>query len=345
MTDVPIIDGHNDVLLPLLDADDPRSAFAEGTAETHIDLPSARESGFLAGFFAVFVLNEAEYDSKQTDDGYEHPLPEPVDHDDARKVTYRTLELLHRLAHDVDEFRVIRTLADLDACLESESVGAIPHLEGAAGVAPDRSNLDFLYSAGVRSIGPVWSRPNAFGDGIQSRYPGSPDTGSGLTAEGRGLVRACEERGIVVDCAHMTERGFWHVNELTDAPLVVSHAGVHELCPHSRNLTDEQLDAVAESGGVVGIAFHEPGLADDPDPDASASLADVVDHVEYVADCVGVEHVALGSDFDGARIPDDVGDVTGVPAIWDVLRERGFSDRDIEQVARENWRRVLAETW
>ncbi|GAA0198613.1 dipeptidase [Haladaptatus pallidirubidus] len=345
MTDAPIIDGHNDTLLRLLDADSPISAFENGTQATHIDRPSAGEAGLGAGFFAVFVLSDEEHDLVSTADGYEHPLPDAVSHDHAREVTYRTLELLARLAYDVDDFRVIRTLSDLDSCLESDTLGAIPHLEGAAGVAPDLANLDFLYSAGVRSIGLVWSRPNAFGEGVQSRYPGSPDTGSGLTDEGRDLVRACEERGIVIDCAHMTEQGFWDVADSTDAPLVVSHSGAHELCPHSRNLTDEQLAAVADSGGVVGISFHEPGLADDPDPNAEVAVETVVDHVEHVAEFVGVEHVVFGSDFDGARIPDEIGNVTGLTEILTRLRERGFSDSDIENVARENWRRVLAETW
>ncbi|WP_227354152.1 dipeptidase [Haladaptatus salinisoli] len=345
MTDVPTIDGHNDILLRLSRAADPVLRFADGCEDAHVDLPRAREAGLGAGFFAVFVPSEDERDPEPSDDGYEYPLPDAVDHGEARRVTYRTLELLHRLAADADGFRVVRSLDDLDACLESGDLGAVPHLEGAAGVASDLANLDFLYAAGVRSIGPVWSRPNAFGEGVVSRYPGGPDTGAGLTDAGRDLVRACERRGIVVDCAHMTERGFWEVSELSDAPIVVSHAGVHELCPHSRNLTDEQIDAVAESGGVVGISFHEPGVADDPDPDASASLADIAEHVEYVADRVGVRHVVLGSDFDGARIPDEVGDVTGLPALFSRLRERGFDEDDVARVARGNWRRVLAETW
>ncbi|WP_049971943.1 dipeptidase [Haladaptatus cibarius] len=342
---VPIIDGHNDTLLRLLETDTPISTFESGIEDTHIDLPSAIEAGLGAGFFAVFVLSNEEHDSISTEEGYEHPLPDAVSHDDARGVTYRTLELLSRLAHDVDDFRLVRTLSDLETCLESGTLGAIPHLEGAAGVARDLANLDFLYEAGVRSIGPVWSRPNAFGEGVQSRYPGSPDTGSGLTDAGRDLVRACEDRGIAVDCAHMTEQGFWDVAELTDAPLVVSHSGVHELSSHSRNLTDEQLTAIADSGGVVGISLHEPGLADSPDPDAEIPLETVIDHIEYVAEFIGAEHVVFGSDFDGARIPDEVGDVTGLPKILARLRERGFSDEEVENVARENWRRVLAETW
>ena len=345
MTPTPVVDGHNDTLLRLGTTDDPVTAFAEGTEDTHIDLPRAREAGLGVGFFATFVLSDDEHEFRRTDDGYEFPLPDALDHDEARSVTYRFLELLHRLAANVDGFSIVRSLDDFDACLESDEVGAVSHIEGAAGVAPDLSNLEFLYGAGVRSIGPVWSRPNAFGQGVVSRYPGSPDTGDGLTDAGRDLVRACEKRGIVIDCAHLTERGFWDVAETSGAPLVSSHTGAHSLCPHSRNLTDEQIDAVADSGGVVGIGFLEPILADDADPGADATLADLADHIEYVADRAGIDHVVLGSDFDGAPVPDEVGDVTGLPDVFAALRERDFGEDDIEKVAHGNWRRVLAETW
>ncbi|MGA9402050.1 dipeptidase [Haladaptatus sp.] len=345
MTHMPVVDGHNDTLLRLGSTDDPVSAFEEGIEGTHIDLPRAREAGLGVGFFATFVLSDDEHEVRRTDEGYEFPLPDELDHGDARSVTYRYLELLHRLAATVDGFRVVDSLDDFDACLESGELGAVPHIEGAAGVAPDLANLDFLYAAGVRSIGPVWSRPNAFGQGVVSRYPGSPDTGDGLTDAGRDLVRACERHGIVVDCAHLTERGFWDVAETSGAPLVASHTGAYSLCPHSRNLTDEQIDAVADSDGVVGIGFLEPILADDPNPDADATLSDLVDHIEYVADRAGIDHVVLGSDFDGAPIPDDVGDVTGLPAVFAELRERGFGEDDVSKVAHGNWRRVLAATW
>ncbi len=345
MTPTPIVDGHNDTLLRLGATDDPVSAFAEGTEDTHIDLPRAREAGLGVGFFATFVLSDGEHEIRRTDDGYEFPLPDKLHHGDARSVTYRFLELLHRLAANIDGFHIVRSIDDFDACLESGGLGAVPHIEGAAGVAADLANLDFLYAAGVRSIGPVWSRPNAFGQGVISRYPGSPDTGDGLTDAGRDLVQACEQLGIVIDCAHLTEQGFWDVAETSGAPLVASHTGAYSLALHSRNLTDEQIDTVADSDGVVGIGFLEPILADDPDPDADATLADLVDHIEYVADRAGIDHVVLGSDFDGAPIPDDVNDVTGLPNVLEELRERGFSEDDVTKVAHENWRRVLAATW
>lgn len=344
-TTEPIIDGHNDLLLRLSRTDEPIAAFVGGDEDTHVDLPRAREAGLGAGFFASFVPGEDRVERRETDDGYEYPLPDPLDRDRASRATYEMLALLHRLDAEVEGFRVVRTVDDLEACLDAGVLGAVAHLEGAAGVAPDLSNLDLLYAAGVRSIGPVWSRPNAFGHGVRPRYPGDPDTGSGLTDAGRDLVRACEERGILVDCAHLNARGFRDVVDLTDAPPVVSHAGAHEIYPHSRNLTDEQLDAVAGAGGVVGVTFSAGFLGGNGDPNADVPLDALVDHVEHVANRAGVDHVALGSDFDGARIPDEVGDVTGLPAVLAGLRDRGFDDGEIERIARGNWLRVLREVW
>lgn len=351
------VDGHNDLLLRLWESDaDPVSAVAGGDPERHIDLPRARETGLSAGFFAVFVPNEEMPSAEdredygfpgdaETDAGYRFPKVDPLDREYAKRVAYEQLELLHHVAHDVEGFRVVDSVADVEACLTGETLGAIPHLEGAEPVDPDLSNIDFLYSVGVRSIGPAWSRDNAFADGVPFEYPGSPDAGGGLTDAGRDLVRACEERGILVDCAHLTERGFWDVAAETDAPLVVSHTAAHELVPHSRNLTDEQLAAVAASDGVVGITFGRDQLRDDADQGADVPLANLVDHLAYVADTVGVEHVVFGSDFDGATIPSAVGDVTGLTDVFDALRERGFSESDVEQVAHGNWLRVLRDWW
>ena len=126
-----------------------------------------------------------------------------------------------------------------------------------------------LHAAGLRSLGLVWSRPNAFATGVSFAFPGTPDEGPGLTERGRALVRACAERGILVDLSHLNERGFWDVAALEHGPLVASHSGAHALCPSPRNLTDEQLRAIGASGGLVGINFHVGFVradgAEDPD--------------------------------------------------------------------------------
>jgi membrane dipeptidase len=145
----------------------------------------------------------------------------------------------------------------------------------------------------------------------------------------------------MIDLAHMNERGFWDVAEATESPIVVTHAGVHALAPTARNLTDRQIDAIAESGGVVGITFFVGDLRDDGRYESNTPIEVIVRHVQYIADRVGPEHVALGSDFDGARIPSAVGDVTGLPKVVAGLRNAGFDDDALSRVTHRNWLRIL----
>ena len=358
----PVLDGHNDVLLRLWSEEsDPAAAFLGGRDGGHLDLPRAREGRLAVGLFATFVPAGDVGEPTDTPEGYAYPYPEAPDPARARRVTYEQLALLHRLVREGDGLRLVTDTVGLDACLDggasgtgrasseprsngAGALGAVPHMEGAAAVAPDLSNLDLLHAAGVRSIGPVWSRPNAFGHGVPVEYPGDPDIGPGLTDAGLDLVHACEERGIVVDCAHLNAAGVEDVAEASSNPLVVSHAGAHAVCPASRNLTDEQLELVGETGGVVGVTFANGFLRPDGDHDADAGLETLVDHAVHVAGVAGVECVALGSDFDGASISPEVGDAAGLPAVLDAIGER-FSKRETRAIAAGNWRRVLRETW
>jgi membrane dipeptidase len=176
-------------------------------------------------------------------------------------------------------------------------------------------------------------------------FPGSPDQGPGLTERGRALVRACAERGILVDLSHLNERGFWDVAEIAAAPLVASHSGAHALCPSPRNLTDEQLRAIGASGGLVGIPFHIGFVRADGREDVDTPLSTVAAHAAHVAEVAGVEAVGLGSDFDGATMPADLPDVSALPALHSALAQAGFAEAELDLVARENWRRVLGATW
>jgi membrane dipeptidase len=210
---------------------------------------------------------------------------------------------------------------------------------------PDLEALDQWYAAGLRSLGPVWSRANAFAHGVPFAFPSSPDVGPGLTEAGRALVARCAEIGVLVDLSHMNEAGFWDTARLEAGPLVASHSGAHALCAASRNLTDEQLDAIAGSDGLVGIVFAtvflRPDFADTPE----TPLALIAEHARYVAERIGPRHVALGSDFDGATIPAELGDVAGLPKLLEALRSAGFGDDDLEAICWRNWRRVLDAWW
>jgi membrane dipeptidase len=338
---IPVVDGHNDALLRAW-----RSgvSLGERSDEGHLDLPRMREGGIAAGFFAIFVPgDDAGSDPRggvvRTPDGYEVAPEGPVPFEHARRVATELAAIADR---DLD---LVRTAEELEECLVTGRSGAILHLEGAEPIEPGLGNLEAWVERGLRSVGITWSRPNAYGHGVPFRYPGTPDTGPGLTASGRELVRACNRLGVVVDLAHLTEAGFRDVARLSDAPLVVSHAGANAIAPIPRNVTDRQLDAVRGSGGLVGVLFDAVMTHADGDLDAQGSLETIARHVEHMAERMGVEHVALGSDFDGCRPPAALADATRTQSLLDLLAARGWDRDDLGALAHGNWLRVLRATW
>jgi membrane dipeptidase len=336
-----IFDGHNDALL---EAD--ATAIANGRDGGHLDVPRAREGGLSGAIFAVFTPSPGEEEISLAGDGigYDIALAPAVSHEEALATAAVTSARLFAL-EAIGAVRVVRGTKDLDTSLEDGRIAAVLSLEGAEAIDRDLAGLDQWYAAGLRAIGPVWSRPNDFGHGVPFRFPSSPDTGDGLTPAGERLVRRCNELGIMVDVSHLNERGFWDVARISSAPLVASHSGAHALCPSSRNLTDEQLTAIATTGGLVGVVFAVPFLRADGADDADTPLETVVAHIRHVAEVAGIDHVGLGSDFDGAKVPAEIGDVAGLPRLLDALRDDGFSEGEIQRIAWGNWRRVLGVTF
>jgi membrane dipeptidase len=354
MTEPLIIDGHNDTLLNLYLPKRGRGrSFFERSDIGHIDLPRAREGRFGGGFFAIFVPEEKNSDprlvAKRSDNqGEEEPpeAPDAVGHGHAQAFTEQLINLLFELEADsAGEFRVVRKTSELRLSIEEDAVAAIMHFEGAECIDSELKSLTPYYQSGLRSLGLVWSRPNAFAQGVPFMFPHSPDTGPGLTSAGRDLIQECNHLGIMVDLSHLNERGFWDVAELSDAPLVATHSGVHAICPSTRNLTDVQIDAIGDSGGMIGINFHVGFLRPDGKSDPNTPLTNITDHIHYVADRIGVDHVGLGSDFDGAHMPKELGDVSGLTRLLALLREQGFDDTSLQKLAHDNWLRVLDATW
>jgi membrane dipeptidase len=338
----PVFDGHNDAL-----TSDDHDRIIDGRPEGHLDLERMRAAGLRGAIFAVFSgggrLRER---TVPRDDGVlEFEYAPPLDHVIAAAEATAVAGRLARLERE-GHLRMGRSIADVDAAREADGPPlAVLHLEGAEAIDPDLEALDFWYQAGLRSLGPVWSRANAFAWGVPFISPSTPDVGPGLTAAGRALVRRCAELGILVDVSHLNEAGFWDLARLEAGPIVASHAAAHALCPVSRNLTDPQLDAIGASDGLVGIVFATPFLRPDFADDPDTPLELIAEHARYVADRIGPEHVGLGSDFDGATIPRAIGGVEGLPRVLDALRDQGFSADEVDGIAWANWRRVLDAWW
>lgn len=352
MTDkVAVFDGHNDVLLRLYlkGGADPEAAFLEGNGTGHLDLPRAIAGGFAGGLFAVFVPSPdkgVDTDALMRQPQYDVPAPDTFGCEAALSATLAMAAILFRIEkRSGGRLTVCRSAGGIRDAVVAGSLAAVLHIEGAEAIDPDFRNLEVLFQAGLRSLGPVWSRANIFGHGVPFRFPSTPDTGPGLTDLGKELVRACNRLGVMVDLSHITEKGFWDVAELSDAPLVASHSNAHAITPHARNLTDRQLDAIRERGGLVGVNYAAAFLRPDGRMNPDTPLDVVLRHVDHLVEKLGIDGVGLGSDFDGATVPREIGDAAGLPHLVTALRQHGYDAGEIEKICFGNWLSVLERTW
>lgn len=348
MTDIQFFDGHNDAVQFFAEYRSPGRDFLVRSESGHLDLPRAIEGGMVGGLFALLAKPERKPENNviQTHNGYEVVYAESFPLSVARPQIDAQLVALRALVERSAAKLCFATSVDEILTTKAQGQFAIVlHMEGAEAVDPELEYLHTLYEAGLRSLGPVWSRPNIFGHGVQFAFPRSPDTGPGLTPLGKELVKACNNLGIMIDLAHMNENGFWDVASLSNAPLVATHACAHAISQSTRNLTDRQLDAIRDTDGIIGFNLAVYDIRADGHLDANTSLETVVRHIEYLVTRVGEDRVALGSDFDGTTVPSQIKDVSGVPYLFEAMARAGFDQQAISKFAFENWLRVFGLTW
>jgi membrane dipeptidase len=343
----PIIDGHNDALMDYAPIGNRSIAsFFERAPGRQLDEPRAREGGLAAAFFAVFIPDEeSEAMIQHFDPSVEYVLP-ALKPDYAQQMTMAAVANLHRIVRQSQgRVRSARSVADIEGCLRDGVLGAILHFEGAEAIDTDLHALEVYYQAGLRSLGPVWSRPTAFAEGVPFKFPHSPDTGAGLTEAGKALVRACNALGILIDLSHLNEKGFWDVAKYSNAPLVATHSNAWNLCQLPRNLTDKQLDAIKESDGMVGVNFVVMLARADARDDANTPIETLVRHVDYLVERLGTERVGFGSDYGAATVPQDLADASTFPRLTAALGKAGYDAEALRKLTHENWLRVLRKTW
>ena len=337
MREVPVFDGHNDTLLRLAMAEHASKplSFFDGDDSLHIDWLKAQAGKFAGGLFAIFVPPPMKADGEIDFTKLAQQL-EPAY---ALDQTLAMIEIANNLADDAEgRVRICRSAADIRASMEQNAIALMLHIEGAEAIDKDFESLETLYDAGLRSIGPVWSRDNIFASGVPFDFPGSPDSGPGLTDLGRELIRRCNAKGILIDLSHINEKGFWDIATLTEKPLVATHSNSHVLCPSRRNLTDKQLDAISESKGLVGLNYALGFLREDGNKSRRDTPIEVmIRHLDHLLNKLGEEGVALGSDFDGATIPDAIGSAAGNPNFLKAMYEHDFGEELIEKIAWKNW--------
>lgn len=322
-----VVDSHNDTMAKVVDDKTwlPKVDIGKET-KFDIDISKLKAGGLDVPFFAAYT------------DGY---------YGNTAKSISRTLALINALywteRNNSDVFKITSSTKDIYEAVKENKIGAVPTIEGAYSF--DKENaIDLLhqyYDLGVVAVGFTWNYSNELGEGAKGIFGDEAGTPSpkGLTKLGEDVAKEMNRLGMLIDVSHMSEQSFWDVINVSKAPIMASHSGVYNLKNHNRNLTDEQLKALAKNGGVIGIVLYPAFLTDNN----KAYIKDFVDHVDYVVDLIGIDHVALGSDFDGATMPEDLKDSSEFYKITDELVARGYSEEDIEKILGKNTLRVLSK--
>ena len=323
-----IVDGHCDTLLQICGTGPAqgyyggsgRRNFFEKSESGHIDLPRLKEGGVTCQVMALYI----------------EPQYKPA------RAARRTLELLdafYGLVDESDDFKLATRASDITAAKAKGEVSALLSIEGGEAVEGSLSLLRSFYRLGVRAMGLTWNQRNDIADGVGER-----SSRSGLTDFGVSLVKEMERLGMLVDVSHLSESSFWALDAVAERPYIASHSNCRQLASHPRNLTDRQIEALARKGGVIGVVFA-PGFVDDNRENVSLSrLCDHIDHIKKVA---GIDHVGLGSDFDGFTVtpgqPQVLKDVSELPRLTEELLARGYTEEEVRKVLGENWLRVYRE--
>ena len=236
-----------------------------------------------------------------------------------------------------ERLRPVRSVAEFEENRRAGRVSALLTLEDAVCLEGKMERLYALHERGVRMIALTWNYENSLG------FPNSPDPvlhAKGLKDFGREVVEEMGRLGMAVDVSHLSEGGFWDVAALCGGPFIASHSCARALCEHSRNLTDAQLRALGEHGGVCGVNFYSRFLRQGAE---HTGFADILRHMEYIADKAGIEAVALGSDFDGIDCTLELGDYGGLVPLAERIADR-FGADNAERICCGNALRALRDT-
>jgi membrane dipeptidase len=348
------IDSHIDTVQRILVMDED---LARRWEVGHVDIPRLHEGGTHAPFFALWV---------------------PVYFPGAEAVR-RTLDLRDAMetlfeTHK-DKIELATTASDIERIVKSKKIAAFLTVEGGHTIDDDLRVLRMYYQLGIRSMTLTHSRNNNWADSATDK-----PVHNGLTDFGKEVVREMNRLGMVVDVSHVADKTFFDALEVTTKPVMLTHSSMRAISDVPRNVTDEMLWALAKNGGVVGITFGE-GFVNPKDADAlraaievettaptmdgrtlddyaaqdvrklfgtrvkvAASVEDVADHIDHAVKIAGIDHVGIGSDFDGVSgPPNGLDDVSRMPALIAALLERGYSDRDLKKILGENTLRVIRE--
>ena len=329
---------------------------SRGRRSSKIDLPRMVEGGLDAEFFAAFVGQ-----GERNPEGYQA----------AKERAFRVIDAIHKMCADYPELVALATTPEDAYRIEKEGKrAAFIGMENGYPIGQDLSLIEEYYNKGVRYITFCHSGDNDICDSsTDTDYPED----NGLSEFGKAVVAECNRLGIMIDVSHASEKSFFDIIAATEAPIIASHSSVRALCDHPRNLTDEQLKALAANGGVIQICFVSSFIKEQPPhperdaaiealrekygprrdirdeaeraklweeyeeiykkyPGERTTLKELVDHIDHVVDLIGVEHVGIGTDFDGGGGVEGCNDVSEMPNVTEELLRRGYSEEDIRKI-------------
>lgn len=311
MKKIPIIDTHCDIVIPYQDLQEKFASASRGAQTSLHLLRSANVKIIFAGF----------------------------SYDDLLKDSYIQLKNIHRMiAQFPQDFELITDFSQAKSILNSNKIGVIIHLEGAAILDNKISNLIKLYKKGLRSLGFTHNTKNCLGTGALV------DDQKGLTKFGKKVIKTCNELKIILDLAHLNQAGFDDVVKYSTKIPIISHGNCYSLTKNPRNYTDQQLKKMSQLGSVVGVFFSGKFLKRDNNPRES-TLDDAIAHIKHMVKVMGINYVALGCDFGGITtgLPKGLENHSKIKTLLKKLKEEGFSQEDLEKIAYKNALRIIEE--
>ena len=357
-----VADTHND--FPSASIQKKVSLDSDLLGKTHTDLGRLRSGGVDVQIFSIFCGGEQQqpyaFANREIDSVYIWVERAP------------------------NRMTLVRTPAELKQAIKDKRLATMLGVEGGHMIEDKIENLDALYVRGVRYLTLTWNNSTSWAtSAADETTKGDSLAHKGLTEHGKKIVARMNELGMLIDISHNGEQTFWDLIKLTKKPIIASHSSVWELCPHRRNLKDDQIKAIAKNGGVIHLNFyagfldstyekkaaqliakHKPEIdsliANGAQPNYAEimtmekykdetnairpPLSLLIDHIDYIVKLVGVDHVGLGSDFDGIEAaPKELNGVQDFPLITKALMERGYSKKSIRKILGENFLRVFKD--
>lgn len=320
-----IVDCHNDTMLKMIDKDTFLPMWDLGkNLDNHIDIRKLKKGGLNVPFFAAYT---------------------PGYFNNHKKDISRTLSMINALYHtekmNCNDLKIAYSLEGILKTIKEGKIAAVSTIEGGYSLVKENAIelLNQYYDLGVRAMSLTWNYSNELGEGVYRKYDDldrSPSSG-GLTSLGKEVIKKMNNLGMIIDVSHLDEGTFWDVIDTSTSPITASHSGAYNLKKHGRNLKDEQLLALKEKSGVIGVVLY-PGFISDKE---DVYVKDYVDHIDYIVDLIGIDYVAIGSDFDGASMIKDLKDASQIGKIINELEKRGYSYKEIEKIKYKNIFRVM----